>query len=302
VLILAPEYFLPVRMVGADYHATLKGKDAGDAILAILGRNNKAPNTESEALPASLEWIPGSPLKLELDEVKFRHESGGAVLSGMAWTAEKPLKIGLIGESGAGKSTLIDILSGFLRPTGGQIRVNGKHMDLTRDEWRRLVSYIPQSPYLFSASLADNIRFYMPDASMEQVEAAAQAAGLAELVKQLPAGLHEPVGNGGRSLSGGQEQRVALARAFLSDRPVILLDEPTAHLDIETEYELKETMSVLFRNKLVVMATHRLHWMTEMDRILVLEKGCLVEAGTHEELLRKQGAYCRFIQSQQEGF
>lgn len=305
VLILAPEYFLPVRMVGADYHATLKGKDAGDAILAILGRNKAAQGTEpaaSEASPASPGWTPGGPLKLELDEVELCHEGGAAVLSGITWNAEKPLKLGLIGESGAGKSTLIDILAGFLRPTGGRVRVNGEPMDLTREEWRRLVSYIPQSPYLFSATLADNIRFYKPDASMEQVEAAAQAAGLAELVEQLPAGLHEPVGNGGRSLSGGQEQRVALARAFLSDRPVILLDEPTAHLDIETEYELKETMRALFRNKLVVMATHRLHWMTEMDRILVLEKGRPAEAGTHEELLLKQGAYCRFIQSQQEGF
>ncbi|MED5021058.1 ATP-binding cassette domain-containing protein, partial [Paenibacillus chibensis] len=108
-------------------------------------------------------------------------------------------------------------------------------------------------------------------------------------------------GNGGRQLSGGQAQRVALARAFLSDRPVMLLDEPTAHLDIETEYELKQTMLRLFENKLVFLATHRLHWMPDMDLIIVLDQGRVAEIGTHEELLARRGAYYELIQSQREG-
>ena len=117
----------------------------------------------------------------------------------------------------------------------------------------------------------------------------------------LKAQLELPVGGGGRALSGGQEQRVALARALLGKRPVILLDEPTAHLDIETEYELKDTMLPLFADKLVFLATHRLHWMREMDYIIVMERGRVAETGTHEELMARQGAYYKMVVSQREG-
>ncbi|MNN34790.1 Lipid A export ATP-binding/permease protein MsbA [compost metagenome] len=121
------------------------------------------------------------------------------------------------------------------------------------------------------------------------------------MIKDLPNGLDEPIGGGGRPLSGGQEQRVALARSLLSDRPIILLDEPTAHLDIETEYELKETMLPLFEGKLVLLATHRLHWMRDMDHIIVMDQGCVAERGTHDELMAKKGVYYQLVESQREG-
>ncbi len=136
---------------------------------------------------------------------------------------------------------------------------------------------------------------------MEAVAAAVKATGLSELVATLPNGLDEMIGGGGRSFSGGQEQRVALARALLSSRPIMLLDEPTAHLDIETEYELKETMVPLFEGKLVFLATHRLHWMLDMDVIVVMKQGKVAEIGTHQELLARKGAYYELIGSQLEG-
>ncbi|MNI09031.1 putative ABC transporter ATP-binding protein [compost metagenome] len=145
------------------------------------------------------------------------------------------------------------------------------------------------------------MRFYYPEASREEVAAAVAAAGLSKLADALPGGLDEMIGGGGRALSGGQEQRVALARALLSSRPVMLLDEPTAHLDIETEYELKETMLPLFEGKLVFLATHRLHWMIDMDLIVVMQQGRVAEAGTHSELIQRRGAYYELIQSQLEG-
>ncbi|CAH1206297.1 ATP-binding/permease protein CydD [Paenibacillus plantiphilus] len=374
VLILAPEYFLPVRMVGADYHATLNGKEAGEAIQAIIdepvaaevhspvtaagredplaakteadgltgtddpttGRANEpigagAPTTVKANEPIrtdatttmkannpirtddpSAAIAPFSPtalhqageLQLTLSSVSVQHDPEGPLsLEGVSLHIQGPAAIGIIGASGAGKSTLIDVLGGFQAASAGTISWNGKPVSLAHDSWRRSITYIPQQPYLFSRSLADNIRFYTPEASSQAVREAAAAAGLSELADELPHGFDEMIGGGGRPLSGGQAQRVALARAFLGERPVIMLDEPTAHLDIETEYELKEQMLPLFQGKLVFLATHRLHWMPDMDHIIVLQHGKVAETGTHEQLLERQGVYYDMITAaQQEGW
>ncbi|QSF45080.1 thiol reductant ABC exporter subunit CydD [Paenibacillus tianjinensis] len=309
ILILAPEYFLPVRLVGADFHATLDGKEAGEAMKDIIDRETvKAVALEADGNKAvqplqsgTFGWKPDSVLKLEQIGVQYEAD-GSSSLAEVSLGVTGAVKIGIIGESGAGKSTLVDILGGFLHPTSGSIVINGNRVSaLTDEEWRRQTAYIPQQPYIFSGTLADNVRFYYPEASMEDVASVVEAAGLSKLVSSLPNGLDEMIGGGGRSLSGGQEQRVALARALLSSRPVMLLDEPTAHLDIETEYELKETMLPLFEGKLVFLATHRLHWMMDMDLIIVMQKGKVAEVGTHRELIERKGAYSELIQSQLEG-
>ncbi|UNK18203.1 thiol reductant ABC exporter subunit CydD [Paenibacillus sp. N3/727] len=307
ILILAPEYFLPVRMVGADFHATLDGKQAGEAIQEMIKDEpmsspvNGQTSGDSNAPEPVLNWKDSS--ALELSGISMRHdENGPASLEGVSFRLKGRGRIGIVGESGAGKSTLIDILGGFLAPTSGEVMLDGVKLQNTASEaWRKNVTYIPQHPYLFGASLADNVRFYAPDASRTEVERAVEAAGLTAVTASLPNGLDELIGGGGRSLSGGQAQRVAMARAFLSQRPVLLLDEPTAHLDIETEYELKETLVSLFQNKWVFLATHRLHWMTEMDYILVMDQGRLAEAGTHEQLMARKGVYYGLITSQMEG-
>ncbi|MGA8944265.1 MAG: thiol reductant ABC exporter subunit CydD [Thermoactinomyces sp.] len=299
VLILAPEYFLPVQMVGADYHATLNGKEAGASIQSIINREEEGAS--SSELPAAFAWTDKSRLKLFSIGVQYEKE-GQPSLDDVSVEIQGMGKIGIIGESGAGKSTLIDVLAGFRNPSSGEFMLDGtKLQSLTNDVWRRETTYIPQHPYLFNVSLSENIRFYKPDATQEEVEQAISAAGLSSLVEQLPNGLDELIGNGGRQLSGGQEQRVALARAFLSARPILLLDEPTAHLDIETEYELKKTMLRLFENKLVFFATHRLHWMPHMDRIIVLDKGKVAEIGTHQELVARKGVYYQLLTAQREG-
>jgi ATP-binding cassette subfamily C protein CydD len=233
-----------------------------------------------------------------------RHEEAGeASLDGVSFELKGYLKVGVIGESGAGKSTLIDVLSGFLAPTAGGLSWNGQPVALSSEQWRSRITYIPQQPYLFNVSLADNIRFYRPEATDGQVAQAIAAAGLADFTASLPDGVATVLGSGGgRSLSGGQEQRVALARSFLSEHPLLLLDEPTAHLDIETEYELKATMLPLFAGKLVFLATHRLHWMADMDVVLVLDGGRLVEMGSHEELLALRGVYYQLAMAHGEAF
>lgn len=294
VLILAPEYFLPVRMVGADYHATLKGKEAGQAMQSIIAQEcNEAEAASS--VSQDFKWTSDS--ILSLSGVNVQHEADGPYsLKDVAFEVSGMQKVGIIGASGAGKSTLIDVLGGFLHPNSGTCTLDGQQMDsLQAQEWRKETSYIPQQPYIFNMSLADNVRFYAPESSDEQVLKALNAAGLGDFAASLPNGLQEMIGNGGRQLSGGQEQRVALARSFLNDRPVILLDEPTAHLDIETEYEIKATMLSLFSDKLVFLATHRLHWMPDMDVIVVMDQGRVAEVGTHEQLVAKQGVYYSLI-------
>lgn len=296
ILILAPEYFLPIREVGADYHATLDGKEAGKKVQEIIDKESLQQKQETIPL-----WKPTSTFSVKGISIHLS-DSDRPALQNIQFSVSGSKKIGIIGASGAGKSTLIDLLSGFLTPSSGEFQVNGKKLTtLSQVHWQRQITYIPQHPYLFHDTVLNNIRFYYPEVTEKEVEEAAERAGLTEVIQSLPQGFETIIGEGGRTLSGGQEQRIALARAFLGNRPVIMLDEPTAHLDIETEYELKETMLQLFNGKLVFFATHRLHWMLDMDLIIVLDQGKIVEIGTHEELIGKNSTYYQLVKTQMEG-
>ncbi|MGM9929705.1 MAG: thiol reductant ABC exporter subunit CydD [Bacillus sp. (in: firmicutes)] len=297
-LILAPEYFLPIREFGNDYHATLDGKNAWTAMNTIIttaedGRGEPISiptwNAESELIVQNMTVLHEGANRNSLNQIHFSWKGYG--------------RIGIIGASGSGKSTLIQVLSGFLNPTSASISINGIHVHhFCERSWQDQLHYIPQHPYIFNKTVAENIAFYVPQASRNAIEKACERAGLTEVVASLPLGLDEPIGEKGRLLSGGQEQRLALARAFLEDeRKILLLDEPTAHLDIETEWELKQRILPLFNNRLVFFATHRLHWMKEMDHILVLNHGEIVEHGTHEELVQMKGYYYQLMLAQMSG-
>ena len=293
VLILAPEYFLPIRDFGTDYHATLDGKNSMSAIKRII---NWPISMKQKLNSAPFTWTNEDTLKIS--HLTVQHdESNHFALNDLSFSWKGFGKIGIIGASGAGKSTLIDVLGGFLNPTACTVTVNNKSYSSFKEMgWQDQLLYIPQHPYLFNDTVRNNITFYTPNASEEEIQLAIDKAGLRDVINALPHGLEEQIGESGRMLSGGQEQRIALARAFLDQtRKILLFDEPTAHLDIETEYELKNNIIPLFDDHLVFFATHRLHWMTEMDQIIVMDQGRIVEVGSHEELARKEGHYFHLI-------
>jgi ATP-binding cassette subfamily C protein CydD len=298
ILIVAPEYFLPIRSLGADYHATMDGKEAGKKIQRLLDEARLVGTGEKIQIS---QWDEDSVLEIRNLRKKSDDEDR-LILKDMNFHIKGCQKIGIAGASGAGKSTLIEILSGFSLPSAGEIFVNGEELsNFAVEGWQKQITYIPQHPYIFSGTVAENISWYTPDAQREEIEKAIEVAGLTELINSLPNGLEEKIGQGGRSLSGGEEQRIALSRSLLEQRPIMLFDEPTAHLDIETEHDIKKMILPILEGKLVFFATHRLHWMKEMDFILVIEDGRLVESGTHDELIMKKSAYYRLIQAHQGG-
>lgn len=292
ILILSPEYFLPIRDFSSDYHDTLNGKNALNAINKILEISERKVQSVHIG-----EWNENSNLKVE--NLSFSYKKAEAALKNITLNVSGYKKVGIIGLSGSGKSTLINILSGFLSPDEAIVNFDGnKTTSFAQKEWQKQVTYIPQNPYIFKGTLRANLVFYRPDSTDVQIKRAVEVVGLNELVQELPEGLETEIGEGARALSGGQAQRIALARAFLDkQRKILLFDEPTAHLDIETEVELKERMLPLMENHLVFFATHRLHWMKEMDLIIVMDKGSIVESGTLDELRQNNGAFAKLTQS-----
>ena len=289
ILILAPEYFLPIRDFSSDYHATLDGKNAMTAVTEILHQ----PEAQVPAVTVP-RWQEDA--QLTIDQLAFSYEEKAA-LTDINLNVTGFKKIGIIGLSGSGKSTLINTLSGFLVPDSGEISLGGAKTTAFRQaSWQEQLIYIPQNPYIYRLTLQENVSFYQPTATKEAVLKAIEVAGLTELLAELPQGLDTMLGEGERHLSGGQAQRIALARAFLDQqRKILLFDEPTAHLDIETEVALKERMLPLMENRLVFFATHRLHWMEEMDEIIVMDQGRIVEQGTLTQLQQKQGAFTELV-------
>jgi ATP-binding cassette subfamily C protein CydD len=298
-LILAPEYFMPIREFGNDYHATLNGKNALAAILDLL--DQPAP-TMTQALPAYTGWQADSTLSVSALNFQYGERAG---IKDATFTLSGNLNVALIGASGSGKSTLLNLLGGFLQPQAGTpFAVDGQAVESLNDRaWQAHLSYIPQHPYVFAATIAENVRFYQPEASDAAVTQALEAAGLSDWIATLPDGVATRIGEGGRGISGGQAQRIALARTLIDqNRSVWLFDEPTAHLDIETEAALKDTMTPLFAGRLVIMATHRLHWLQQMDLVLVLDHGQIVAAGSPAELAAHSPAYQGLVQQMRGEF
>ncbi|WP_202527328.1 thiol reductant ABC exporter subunit CydD, partial [Streptomyces sp. SID5770] len=261
ILILAPEAYLPLRQVGAQYHAAAEGLAAAEEIFDVL--EQPVRNGGTGAVPDSV--------RLELDAVTVRHAGRAEPsLDATTLTVEPGETVALVGPSGSGKSTLLDVVLGFTAPEpGGTVRVGGEDLaGLDLEAWRSRIAWVPQRPYLFAGTIAENVRLARPDASDEAVREALRDAGADGFVAELPGGLDTPLGEDGAGLSAGQRQRLALARAFLADRPLLLLDEPTAALDGETEAGVVDAVRRLAAGRTVLLVVHRPALLAVADRVV----------------------------------
>ena len=301
VLLLTPEFFLPLRLVSARYHAGLTGSTALRRIGEIL-ETPVASHTSTGHLAKQSETAPAVSSGISLDRVSYSYDGQRAALHDVSFHVAPGQKVALVGPSGAGKTTVAHLLLRFIEADSGQVRINGKTAgELSPLEWRKLIAWVPQHPYLFNASVADNIRLGSPQATRAEVVEAARLAHANQFIDALPQTYDTLIGEQGARLSGGEAQRISLARAFLKNAPFLILDEATSYLDPEHEAGVLESIAHLAEGRTVLLIAHRLSTVRRADQIVVIDVGRVVETGTHEALARHPGVYQRFISSARRG-
>ncbi|RZF07183.1 thiol reductant ABC exporter subunit CydD [Streptomyces albidoflavus] len=273
ILVLAPEAYLPLRQVGAQYHAAAEGLAAAEEVFAVL--ETPVPHTGTQAPPAGA-------LAFEGVTVRYPGRDAPAVREA-TFTVEPGETVALVGPSGCGKTTLLQAALGFVAPAEGRVTVGGTDLaEVDREQWHQRIAWVPQRPQLFAGTVAENVRLARPDASEAEVARALEQAGARAFVAGLPAGAETELGEDGAGLSAGQRQRVALARAFLADRPVLLLDEPTASLDGASEEAVVEAVRRLAVGRTVLLVVHRPALLAVADRVVRLDEVTKASAGEDE--------------------
>lgn len=311
VLLITPEFFLPLRVLAVRFHLGTAGKAAMARVFDILDQPaalaHAAP-TETTVRPSghAAEQGPGSfgtPPEIRFDAITYRYPTREQpALEAVSFRVPAGRSVALVGASGAGKSTAASLLLRFMDPSDGQIRVDGRPLaELSPPAWRASVAWVPQRPHLFAGSVADTIRLARPDADDAAVVAAARSANAADFIERLPAGYETAVGEAGARLSGGQRQRLAIARAFLRDAPVLVLDEATSYQDEASEAAIADALARLSVGRTVLVIAHRLRLAERADQVVVLAAGRVVESGAPADLLAQGGAYARLVRDQAGG-
>ena len=289
VLLLAPEFYAPLRQLGTDYHARMEALAAAEKVLALLAMPPVPAGGERPAL--------GSTIGIDCDAVSYAWAPGRPAVASASLRLSPGEVTALVGPSGAGKSTLLALLLGFLRPQAGRILVGGH--DLARldpDWWLKAVAVVPQRPHMFAGSILDNIRLGDDSIGRDRVRTAARRAAADDFIEALSQGYDTPLGEHGQTLSGGQVQRIALARAFLKeDARVVIMDEGTAGLDRDTEALVGEAVRRLAEGRTTLLVAHRLATVQLADRIVFMDRGRIVEAGTRADLAADGHRFARMI-------
>lgn len=285
-LIYAINLANPVRRLSALYGDIQRSMAAGERVFALL---DETPDIREKADAIALPVLRGD---VVFDAVHFQYEPSKEVLSGISFYAEPGQKIALVGPSGSGKSTIANLIPRFYDVTAGAIKIDGHDIrDVTLASLREQIGIVPQDTALFNTTIEENIRYGRLDATAEEVEAAVRAANAEEFVRQLPQGLQTPIGDRGLVLSGGQRQRIAIARALLKDPRILILDEATSALDTESEQLVQAALERLMIGRTAFIIAHRLTTIQDADHILVIDRGRIVESGTHQSLLALHGMY-----------
>jgi ATP-binding cassette subfamily B protein len=262
----------------------------------LLAAENLVPT------PAAPSPLPASPQgNLQFEGVSFSYPSRPEqrAIDNLNLNIAPGSSLALVGSSGAGKSTLVDLILRFYDVQSGAIRFDGIDIrELSLEDLRSQIAMVPQQPVLFTGTVADNIRYGKPDASLAEIESAARSAYAHEFIERLAEGYNSFVGEGGIRLSGGQRQRIAIARAILADPTLLLLDEATSALDAESEYQVQQALELLMKGRTTIVIAHRLATVVDVDIIAVLDHGKLVATGTHAELLQSSPLYARWASLQ----
>jgi ABC-type multidrug transport system fused ATPase/permease subunit len=294
-VLLSLEFSRTLLLIGEFFFAGALGREVAAKVVEFL--DEKAPVSSGEGRhPAA---TPGKPVRIEFRNVTFTYPGADRpALANVSFTLEPNETVALIGKSGSGKTTVTNLLLRTLEPDSGEILFDGiPAKELALDWIRQQIALVPQDPFLFYGTIAENLRVAKADATEEELIAATKAAELYDFVSRSPDGFNTRVGDQGLALSGGQAQRLAIARAFLKNAPIVVLDEPTSQIDVETEALLNRALQRLTANKTVLLIAHRLSTIEQADRILVLDGGKLAESGTRQALLARGGIYASMIRT-----
>ena len=295
IILLSSEFFIPLRLLGSYFHIAMNGMAASDRMFGILDAEEREKNVETN------EEIKLNDIKVSLRNVDFSYDGEREVLKNINMDVTPGGLVAIVGESGSGKSTIASLILNNYKVTNGEISINNVNIEnISLDNIYGNIALVSTNSYIFNGTILDNLLMAKKDATEEDINNALKTARLYDFVNGLKDGLLTDVGQAGSALSGGQKQRLALARVILADRPMIVFDEATSNIDVESEESIWEAIYELSKEKTILVISHRLANVTDAKNIYVMNKGKLVENGTHEELMKNESCYYNMVNKQNE--